>query len=484
MADPYYSTAYGAGPTSASPEERLAALESILYPVPEDYAGMRQPVPGVQGVRFPTPDRPASVVEVPIDPYLAATEYYREAPTEFAGAIAPEQEGIWEWRDAEGRLHATNRPEEAPEGATFKPFEKPSMVIGGQRLFGEVTPEQIEVALATEESEEARQAAAARAAAEAAPPTYEQRLATRQQVISNIQGLLNRAGSEEERRDILRQGKQFMDLHGLTRIEKPEVEKVTPPKDLKAVVARQVASKELTWEQGMERLKQLGGSEKDVKDFESSQKLRKEYLAGASDFTKTRDSFARIQAVGKTATGAGDLALIFNYMKLLDPGSVVRESEFRTAEQAKAWLSEATESGVLVPSSIRTAIQKADPAKRGAFLLDNQREDFVARARDLFKKQSDQHKKRVGSYTKLATSFGLSPEDVVIDLTDPETLREAGLAEEEIPEAQAATAEAAGAAPTPAANLAKEFPGREAQIQQALDAGYGEDEIRAFLGGR
>lgn len=34
------------------------------------------------------------------------------------------------------------------------------------------------------------------------------------------------------------------------------------------------------------------------------------------------------------ATGASDIALVFNYMKLLDPDSVVREGEFATAESA------------------------------------------------------------------------------------------------------------------------------------------------------
>jgi len=37
-------------------------------------------------------------------------------------------------------------------------------------------------------------------------------------------------------------------------------------------------------------------------------------------------------------SAADDLSMVFNFMKTLDPNSVVRESEFRTAADAKAWV--------------------------------------------------------------------------------------------------------------------------------------------------
>ncbi len=112
--------------------------------------------------------------------------------------------------------------------------------------------------------------------------------------------------------------------------------------------------------------------------------LRSSINKNLTDFRKVEDSFKRIQSVTKNPSAAGDLALIFNFMKLLDPGSVVRESEFRTAEQARAWLSRTEESGIVVPTAVRSFINKAQTGQR---LLDDQRNDFILQAENLFNAQ-------------------------------------------------------------------------------------------------
>ncbi len=63
-----------------------------------------------------------------------------------------------------------------------------------------------------------------------------------------------------------------------------------------------------------------------IKDYKGSHEVK--------TYKKIRDSYERVRSSSKLDTGAGDIALIFNYMKMLDPGSVVRENEFATAEQA------------------------------------------------------------------------------------------------------------------------------------------------------
>ena len=45
-------------------------------------------------------------------------------------------------------------------------------------------------------------------------------------------------------------------------------------------------------------------------------------------------------------------------MRMNDPESVVRESEFRTAEQAKGWLGKMDKDGREIPAFIRGFIQK------------------------------------------------------------------------------------------------------------------------------
>jgi hypothetical protein len=65
---------------------------------------------------------------------------------------------------------------------------------------------------------------------------------------------------------------------------------------------------------------------------EAEAKFRKEYSDQTKGYQEVKSAYGRVLASQETA--AGDLALIFNYMKMLDPGSVVREGEFATAQNA------------------------------------------------------------------------------------------------------------------------------------------------------
>jgi hypothetical protein len=110
-----------------------------------------------------------------------------------------------------------------------------------------------------------------------------------------------------------------------------------------------------------------------------------------------REAIKKIETSGNRATGAGDLALIFNYMKMLDPNSVVRESEFRSAADARSFFSRqviqdengnyTTKSGAVLPAFLVQAFQKADPDAKGAFLLPEQRKEFVNSAGELYEGQ-------------------------------------------------------------------------------------------------
>lgn len=107
-----------------------------------------------------------------------------------------------------------------------------------------------------------------------------------------------------------------------------------------------------------------------------SEGLRKEHSA-ATKLIGTEEILAsneRISAIAQEdASPVGDLAIIFNFMKMQDPASVVRESEFQTAAQARAWLSETESSGIVVPSAVKQGIQKLQD---GTMLLPEQRKDF------------------------------------------------------------------------------------------------------------
>ena len=69
--------------------------------------------------------------------------------------------------------------------------------------------------------------------------------------------------------------------------------------------------------------------------FDQASKIRGEVEKATKTFRDVEDSFSRVQASQDgEITAASDIALIFNFMKMLDPGSVVREGEFATAQNA------------------------------------------------------------------------------------------------------------------------------------------------------
>lgn len=157
-------------------------------------------------------------------------------------------------------------------------------------------------------------------------------------------------------------------------------------------------------------VKELGLPTQDPeKKMEQESKIRKEFNTITRDFRSVRDATQRVRSSVKDPSPAGDLALIFNYMKVLDPGSTVREGEFATA----------TNSGS-IPQIIRAQYNKLI---KGTRLDDKQRQDFLQRTNDLFKKRQRQYKKTEQEYVKLAERYQLSPENIVLDLDiieDPE----------------------------------------------------------------
>ena len=152
-------------------------------------------------------------------------------------------------------------------------------------------------------------------------------------------------------------------------------------------------------------------------DFEQARKIRSELQKQPQiqEFNKIESSFARIQAVaaqekGALPTAAGDLAMIFNYMKMLDPGSVVRESEFATAAKARGALEDAEEGGAFIPSFVKQRIDRLD---KGLLLTVKMRKDFFDRASDIFNRQEKLTEKIESDFIKLGSRFGLEKNDII-----------------------------------------------------------------------
>jgi len=136
--------------------------------------------------------------------------------------------------------------------------------------------------------------------------------------------------------------------------------------------------------------------------FSQEQQLRTQYLGQTKDFRDVRDAYSRIQTSAKDPSAAGDLALIFNYMKMLDPGSTVREGEFANAQNAGG-----------IPERIWSSYNKAMSGER---LAPPQRADFINRAKGLYGKAEFQKKKTQAEYRKMAGSYpGLNPDRILMD---------------------------------------------------------------------
>lgn len=133
--------------------------------------------------------------------------------------------------------------------------------------------------------------------------------------------------------------------------------------------------------------------------------LRGELQKLSKPFFETRDAYGRIEASAKNPTAAGDLAMIFNYMKILDPGSTVREGEFANAQNSGS-----------LPSRVIAAY---NGVLKGERLAPEMRTDFLSRARDLYGSQKSMQALQEDAYRGLSTRLGVSPENVILDLGVP-----------------------------------------------------------------
>lgn len=147
----------------------------------------------------------------------------------------------------------------------------------------------------------------------------------------------------------------------------------------------------------LEALKASGGVDPEKK-FAQEEKIRKEWQGRSKVYSELQGTFSNIQASSSAGTGAGDIALITGFMKMLDPGSVVRETEFATARDTAGLFTQ-----------LENRLQKA---KDGQLLKPDQRQQYVTLAKQYLEaaqKKADQEKKDLGIVVK---NYKLNPENV------------------------------------------------------------------------
>ena len=93
-------------------------------------------------------------------------------------------------------------------------------------------------------------------------------------------------------------------------------------------------------EEEIKALKTKTGFAKEI--FSAEKDLRGEWTKISLPYEKIEGNHKKLKAALGKQTGVGDMTAIFTYMKMLDPGSVVRESEFSAAQSTAGIMQQVT----------------------------------------------------------------------------------------------------------------------------------------------
>jgi hypothetical protein len=141
---------------------------------------------------------------------------------------------------------------------------------------------------------------------------------------------------------------------------------------------------------------------------EAEAKFRKEYSDQTKGYQEVKSAYGRILAVSDPKSpdeeAAADLALVFNFMKMQDPGSTVNTGEFSNAQNAAG-----------VPDRLRNIYNNL---LTGGRLNPTQRKAFAGQAKNLYKvagQQEDIVRQGVG---RIAKGYGLNTENIFYTPTE------------------------------------------------------------------
>lgn len=123
------------------------------------------------------------------------------------------------------------------------------------------------------------------------------------------------------------------------------------------------------------------------------------------DYSTIKQSIGTLETAKTTPSAAGDIAMVFSYMKILDPNSTVREGEFATAENAAG-----------IPDQIRNQWNKI--LINGERLGDEQRQDFYSTAKAIGTQKQKEYAIQVNTIVNRAEAAGVDPRYVLTDFGD------------------------------------------------------------------
>jgi len=151
----------------------------------------------------------------------------------------------------------------------------------------------------------------------------------------------------------------------------------------------------------IQKTKQSGAVNLGQKGFDNTLKLRGDFRSEPvyKGFQEVESAFGQINKGLDAKSPAGDLAAATKFMKLLDPTSVVRESELAMAMQASG--------------ALDRLYNLANNIYTGQKLTPTQREDFRTLANQFYSTAYDQYNTKREEYSDIAKRNQLNVDDVV-----------------------------------------------------------------------
>lgn len=146
----------------------------------------------------------------------------------------------------------------------------------------------------------------------------------------------------------------------------------------------------------------IGGLSKDQNTALNTLKSQMRLDPDVKGFIEVRDGYERVATGAELNNAQGDLSLLFGYMKMLDPTSVVRETEFANAEAAMGFA--------------QKTLNIPDKVLKGNRLTEQGREDFKAAAERLYQRKKGQYDKAVDYYAEEAATYEIPKDRLIRDL--------------------------------------------------------------------
>jgi hypothetical protein len=166
--------------------------------------------------------------------------------------------------------------------------------------------------------------------------------------------------------------------------------------------------------------KETSDRTKNLQDMTSNLRKEVQGTEAAKRLDMVSSSIGKLKSALERSSPAGDLAAVFSFMKLNDPRSVVRESEFKSAEQARAALTKLEASGTTVPAKLIQMVQALEGKGR---LLPAQRKDFLNTAIDFVEADITAYQRATEPQMRAAESYGLPQEQIFSPIPDVAKLR-------------------------------------------------------------